>query len=80
MTNIVELSHIIRGRGENHLASLVYIAIGLFDQIAVFVLALALYRMPIRGYRLELFVLVVWLATQSYVVRLILDVPGIDLP
>lgn len=58
----------------------IYIFLGALDAFAVFVLVLKLYRLPLKEYIMELSIMSVFIAIVSFVLRIVLNVPAIDLP
>lgn len=60
-------------------ATAIYISLGILDAFAVFVLILKLYRLPIKEYILELGTMSVFIALVSFILRIVLNVPTIDL-
>ncbi|WP_148278013.1 hypothetical protein [Paenibacillus popilliae] len=58
----------------------IYIPLGSLDAFAVFVLILKLYRLPIKEYILDIGTMSVIISIVSFVLRILLNVPTIDLP
>lgn len=58
----------------------IYLFLGGLDAFAAFVLILKLYRLPLREYIKELGIMSVFIAIVSYFMRIVLDVPVMDLP
>ncbi|WII39219.1 hypothetical protein [Paenibacillus thiaminolyticus] len=57
----------------------IYLSLGTLDAFAVFVLILKIYRLPLKEYILELGTMSVFIAIVSFVLRIVLNVPYIDL-
>ncbi|RUT28147.1 hypothetical protein EJP77_18215 [Paenibacillus zeisoli] len=62
------------------LSSYVYIGLGICDALAMFALMISLYRLPLWSYRFKVAGFVVFIALFSFVMRLVLEVPQLDLP
>ncbi|MEC0235224.1 hypothetical protein P4H71_12910 [Paenibacillus kribbensis] len=62
------------------LPALFYILFGTFDALAMLVLILKLYRMPLLKYKYRILLFVVCISLFSYVVRVVLQIPKLDLP
>lgn len=62
------------------LSSYVYIGLGVFDALAMFALMISLYRLPLWSQRYKVAALVVFIALFSFVMRLVLEIPQLDLP
>ncbi|WP_010345921.1 hypothetical protein [Paenibacillus peoriae] len=62
------------------LSALFYILFGTFDALAMLVLILKLYRMPFLKYKYRILLFVVCISLFSYVVRVVLQIPKLDLP
>ncbi|WP_068505697.1 hypothetical protein [Paenibacillus kribbensis] len=61
------------------LTYLSYIGIGAFDALAVLVLPLALYMLPIKDYKYRIILFAVFISLVSFIMRIVLDLPRIDL-
>lgn len=59
---------------------LVYFVLGVLDAMAVMILALKMYRLPVWEYKSQLVVMAVFVSFSSYVMRIMLEVPALDLP
>ncbi len=62
------------------LSALLYILLGIFDALAMLVLILKLYRMPLLKYKYRILLFVVCISIISYVIRVVLQTPKLDLP
>ncbi|MEC0233620.1 hypothetical protein P4H71_04530 [Paenibacillus kribbensis] len=56
-----------------------YIVIGVFDAMAVLILPLALYMLPIKDYKYRIILFAVFISLVSFLMRIVLDLPRIDL-
>ncbi|MNC10301.1 hypothetical protein D3C75_579400 [compost metagenome] len=61
-------------------SAIIYIVLSVFDALAVMALALKMYRLPFFEYRHRLVFMAIIISVSSYIVRIILKVPEIDLP
>ncbi|MCY9511956.1 hypothetical protein M5W68_10480 [Paenibacillus larvae] len=62
------------------MSSLVYLVIGIFDALAMLVLILKLYRIPILRYSFKIFVFASFISIFSYFMRVVFGVAQFDLP
>ncbi|URJ45199.1 hypothetical protein MF628_004987 [Paenibacillus polymyxa] len=62
------------------LTNLLYIIIGVFDALAILLLPLALYMLPIKDYRYRIILFAVFISILSFVMRIVLNIPKLDLP
>lgn len=60
--------------------TVIYITLGIFDALAMLLVILKLYMLPVREYTGKIVVFVVFIASFSYMMRITLDVPKLDLP
>lgn len=58
----------------------IYISLGMLDAFAVFVLILKLYRLPIKEHILEIGIMSVFISVVSFMLRIVLNIPTVDLP
>lgn len=61
------------------LGDLVYLVLGIFDALAVLVIALKLYRMPLLQHKWNVLGIAVCIAVVSYLNRIVLGIPQYDL-
>ncbi|WP_315793167.1 hypothetical protein [Paenibacillus sp. BIC5C1] len=57
-----------------------YIVIGIFEAFAVLLIILKLYMLPVREFAGKIFFFVVFMASFSYMMRITLELPKLDLP
>lgn len=57
-----------------------YIVIGVFDALAALILPLALYMLPIKDYKYKIIIFAVLISLVSFIMRVVLNVPSLDLP
>ncbi|MNU69074.1 hypothetical protein D3C71_584540 [compost metagenome] len=62
------------------LSSYVYIGLGIVDALAMFALMISLYRLPLWSHRYKVAGFVVFIALFSFVMRLLIEIPELDLP
>ncbi|MDH6373497.1 membrane protein implicated in regulation of membrane protease activity [Paenibacillus sp. PastF-3] len=62
------------------LDTLTYILLGIFDATAAVLLILKLYMLPVKEYRFKIISFAIFIALFSYLMRMLLNVPKIDLP
>ncbi|PNQ81976.1 hypothetical protein [Paenibacillus sp. F4] len=62
------------------LSNLLYIIIGVFDALAILLLPLALYMLPIKDYKYKIILFAVAISLVSFLMRIVLNVPKLDLP
>lgn len=58
----------------------IYITLGIFDALAMLLLILKLYMLPFREYGVKITFFVFFIATFSYMMRITLESPKLDLP
>ncbi|USB32153.1 hypothetical protein [Paenibacillus sp. YPG26] len=61
-------------------SSYVYIGLGIFDALAMFALMISLYRLPLWSHRYKVTAFAVFIALFSFVMRLLIEIPQLDLP
>ncbi|PPQ49459.1 hypothetical protein C5G87_07195 [Paenibacillus peoriae] len=62
------------------LTNLFYIIMGIFDALAILVFPLALYMLPIKDYKYKIILFAVIISLVSFLMRIVLNVPKLDLP
>lgn len=62
------------------LSSSIYIGLGIFDALAMFFLMISLYKLPLWIHRYKVAAFAVLIALISFVMRLVIDFPQLDLP
>lgn len=62
------------------LTYLAYISVGVADAMAVLVLPLALYMLPIKDYKYRIILFAVFISLVSFIMRIVLNIPRLDLP
>ncbi|MBY0024581.1 hypothetical protein H7K28_15325 [Paenibacillus polymyxa] len=62
------------------LTNLFYIIMGVFDALAILMFPLALYMLPIRENRYKIILFAVVISLVSFLMRIILNIPKLDLP
>jgi hypothetical protein len=62
------------------LSALLYILLGVFDALASVILVLKLYMLPLREYRKRILIYVIVIALFSYLMRVVIGMPKLDLP
>jgi len=62
------------------MSTVLYILIGIFDASAVIILALTLYRLPVKDYAKEIIIMSLGISLFSYLMRMVLEIPSLDLP
>ncbi|MEK3776596.1 hypothetical protein MHB85_19035 [Paenibacillus sp. FSL K6-4396] len=60
--------------------TVIYISLGFFDALAMLLIILKLYMLPVREYAGKIFVFVIFIASFSYMMRITLGMPKLDLP
>ncbi|MMZ53646.1 hypothetical protein D1872_154430 [compost metagenome] len=60
--------------------NLFYIIFGVFDALAILLLPLALYMLPIKDYKYKIILFAVVISLVSFLMRIVLNVPKLDLP
>ncbi len=60
--------------------ALIYIILGIFDAAAMMLLILKLFMLPVFDYRYKIVAFSTFIALFSYVTRVVLEVPALDLP
>ncbi|MFJ2042273.1 hypothetical protein ACIOBL_01650 [Paenibacillus taichungensis] len=60
--------------------TVIYITLGIFDALAMLLVILKLYMLPVREYAGKIVAFVVFIASLSYMMRITLDIPKLDLP
>lgn len=62
------------------LTIVIYLLLSIFDALAVMILALKMYRLPLWDYKNRILLMAVFISLVSYILRVVLHVPEIDLP
>lgn len=62
------------------LSALLYVLLGVFDALASVTLVLKLYKLPLLEYRKRILVYVIVIALFSYLMRVVIGIPKLDLP
>lgn len=65
---------------EQMLSNLVFLIIGVFDAFGVILLGLVLNMQPIAEYKNKILFICVWSTMISFIIRIVIDIPVIDLP
>lgn len=66
--------------GRCHVDIVLYIGLGILDALAMLLLIMKLFKLPIWTYRYKIGGFVLFIAVFSYIIRIVLEVPQIDLP
>lgn len=61
-------------------SSLIYIILGIFDCFAAVLLVLKMYKLPVRKYGVHILCFVVFISLFSFLMRVVLQTPKLDLP
>ncbi|GIP21359.1 hypothetical protein [Paenibacillus sp. J22TS3] len=62
------------------LSSFIYFGLSIFDALAMFGLIISLYKLPLWDHRYKVALFVIFIALYSFIMRLVIGLPQLDLP
>ncbi|WP_366295418.1 hypothetical protein [Paenibacillus sp. AN1007] len=60
--------------------SIIYVSIGIFDALAMLLIILKLYMLPVREFAGKIVMFIIFIASFSFMMRITLELPKLDLP